>query len=63
MIGVKIKLLRKKKRITQVQLAKELNVTPQAVSKWENGVSTPDIRLLIPISEFFGVTVDYLLKD
>lgn len=63
MIGDKIKLLRRKRKLTQSQLANELNVTAQAVSKWEKGLSYPDIETLIKISELFGVTTDYLLKD
>lgn len=63
MIGDKIKLLRRKRKLTQSQLANELNVTAQAVSKWEKGLSYPDIETIIKISEFFGVTTDYLLKD
>lgn len=63
MIGDKIKLLRRKRKLTQSQLANELNVSAQAVSKWEKGLSYPDIETIIKISEFFGVTTDYLLKD
>lgn len=63
MIGDKIKLLRRKRKLTQSQLANELNVTAQAVSKWEKGLSYPDIETIIKISELFDVTTDYLLKD
>lgn len=63
MIGDKIKLLRRKRKLTQSQLANELNVSAQAVSKWEKGLSYPDIETIIKISELFGVTTDYLLKD
>lgn len=63
MIGDKIKLLRRKRKLTQSQLANELNVSAQAVSKWEKGLSCPDIETIIKISEFFGVTTDFLLKD
>lgn len=63
MIGDKIKLLRRKRKLTQSQLANEINVTAQAVSKWEKGLSYPDIETIIKISELFGVTIDYLLKD
>lgn len=63
MIDDKIKLLRRKRKLAQSQLANELGVTPQAVSKWEKGLSYPDIEIIIKISEFFGVTTDYLLKD
>ena len=63
MIGVKIKKLRKKNKVTQEQLAKHLNVTPQAVSKWEKNLAYPEIYLLVPIADYFLVTVDYLLRD
>ncbi len=62
MIGAKIKKLRRKKRVTQVELAKYLNVTPQAVSKWEKGLAYPEITLLVPIADYFLVTVDFLLR-
>lgn len=52
--------LRKQKKITQEQLANELNVSPQAVSKWETGASLPDVQTLPLIAEYFGVSVDYL---
>lgn len=57
-IGNKIKTLRKNKKITQEQLAEILNVSSQAVSKWENGLSTPDIELLPVIARYFGITMD-----
>lgn len=63
MIGDKIKLLRRKRKLTQSQLANELNVSAQAVSKWEKGLSAPDIETIIKISKIFDVTTDYLLKD
>ena len=59
-IGKKIKELRTAKGITQEALAAELNVSAQAVSKWECGVSTPDIQLLPAIAIYFGVTLDAL---
>lgn len=63
MIGDKIKMLRRKRKLTQSQLANELNVSAQAVSKWEKGLSYPNIETIIKISELFGVTIDYLLKN
>lgn len=54
--------LRKAKGWTQTELADKLGVTNQAISKWENGDSFPDTAILIPLSELFGVTTDYLLK-
>ena len=57
-IGKKIKMLRTSKGITQETLAQELNLTPQAVSRWENGLALPDITLLPALSVFFGVRID-----
>lgn len=59
-LGNKIRQLRLKAGITQEDLAKEMGVTYQAISKWENNVCTPDIGLLPKLSVFFGVTVDEL---
>lgn len=53
--------LRRKKGITQEQLAAAMNVSSQAVSKWESGLCCPDISLLPEIAVFFNVTVDELL--
>jgi len=57
-IGKRIKMLRSAKNVTQEILANELNVTPQAVSRWENGLAMPDITLLPALSVFFGVRID-----
>ncbi|MBO5165181.1 MAG: helix-turn-helix domain-containing protein [Lachnospiraceae bacterium] len=57
-IGRKIKTLRKNKKITQEQLAEILMVSAQSVSKWENGISVPDIDLLPIIARYFGITMD-----
>ena len=51
--------LRKEKKVTQEQLAQKLGVSPQAVSKWENG-SYPEGDLLPAIADFFDVSIDYL---
>lgn len=51
-IGKKIKLLRKENEITQEKLAVYLNVSCQAVSKWENETTVPDISLIVPIANF-----------
>lgn len=51
--------LRKEHNVTQETLAAHLGVSPQAVSKWENG-SYPDGDLLPKIADFFGVSIDYL---
>ena len=59
-IGEKIKKLRRENDITQEKLADYLNISYQAVSKWENGSSLPDISMIIPLANFFGVTTDVL---
>ena len=60
-ISENIKRLRKNKKITQEGLAEIFNVTPAAVSKWENNETYPDITLLFPLSHFFGVSIDELM--
>lgn len=60
-LNLKVQKLRKTKGISQQTLATNLGVTFQTVSKWENGVSMPDISLLPKIAEFFEVSVDQLL--
>ncbi len=60
-LGGNISALRKAKGMTQEEFAEKLGVTPQAVSKWENGVSCPDIMLLPRIAEIFGVSIDELM--
>lgn len=60
-MGKRISDLRKSKGMTQEQLAQQLGVTPQAVSKWENDLSCPDISLLSQLAEILGVTTDELL--
>ena len=55
--------LRKKSGWSQEELAEQLNVTRQSVSKWEGAQSIPDYEKLIRLSELFGVSLDYLLKD
>lgn len=60
-IGIKIKELRSKNNLTQEELAEQLNISSQAVSKWENGNSSPDISQIIPLVKIFGITSDELL--
>lgn len=61
-LGRRIARLRLAKTATQERLAKELNVSPQAVSKWENDINYPDISLLPDLARFLGVSVDELLS-
>lgn len=58
----RIQSLRKTKGISQEQLADQIGVSRQAVSKWESEQSTPDLDKIILLSDFFEVTTDYLLK-
>lgn len=58
----RIQRLRKTKGISQEEMAGQLGVSRQAVSKWESGQSVPDLNKIIAMSEYFEVTTDYLLK-
>ena len=60
-LGSRIAELRKKNNLTQEDFAERLGVTAQAVSKWENDASCPDIMLLPEISKILGVTIDQLM--
>lgn len=59
-LGKKISELRKEKNLTQEGLAEALGVSPQAVSKWENDLSCPDIMLLPELASLFDVSIDEL---
>ena len=59
-MGKIIKRLRKEKYLSQEELAEQLNVSPQAVSKWETDTSLPDISQVVPLAHFFGVSTDIL---
>lgn len=60
-IGARIKALRKEKKVTQEELAAYLRISPQAVSKWETGASSPEIDLLPKLAVYFGTSPDRLL--
>ena len=55
--------LRRRSGMSQEQLADRLGVTRQSVSKWESGIAAPELAKLITLSDLFGVSVDYLVKD
>jgi len=61
-IGKFIKTLRTEKKMTQQELANKIGVTDRAISKWENGRGTPDISLLIPLSNELNITLLELLN-
>ena len=60
-INENIKKLRREKNITQEKLAEYLNVSTQAVSKWERNETLPDITMIVPIASYFNVSTDELL--
>lgn len=62
-ISYRIVQLRKQQGWSQEELAERLDVSRQSVSKWESGTSIPDINKILQLSEIFGVTTDYLLKN
>ena len=61
-IGKIIKKLRKERDISQEKLADYLGISYQAISKWENGTSLPDITLIVPLANFFCVSADELFS-
>lgn len=63
MLSEKLYKLRKNSGLSQEKLAEQLNVSRQAISKWESGTAVPESEKLIALSNYFGVSVDYLLKD
>lgn len=62
LLGQRIRALRKNKAITQDTLAKSLGITPQAVSKWERGLSDPDLSQLPALADLLNCSVDTLLR-
>lgn len=62
-LAEKIQKERKMRGLTQEDLAQRLNVSRQSVSKWESGQALPEVDKILLLSECFGVSTDYLLKD
>ena len=62
-ISEKLIQLRKSKSISQEELADNLEVSRQAISRWENGTSIPDANNILAISKLYNITADYLLND
>lgn len=60
-LGARIRLQREKRGLRQNDIASALQVSPQAVSKWERGENAPDIALMVPLSRLLSVTIDWLL--
>ena len=61
MISQRIRELRAEKKISQQDLSNQLFVSPQAISKWERDVATPNPEAIAKMAEIFGVSADYLL--
>jgi len=62
-IGDNLSELRKRRGLTQLELAEKFNYTDRAISKWENGDTVPDVEVLYNLCEFYGVTIDYLTHE
>lgn len=62
-VAKNITQLRQEKKMTQLELAEQLNYSDKAVSKWEHADSMPDIATLVEIANIFGVTLDYLVEE
>ncbi len=59
MVG--LKEIRRKKKYSQLKVAMDLSITREAISYYENGKRSPDIEMLLKMSEYFNVSVDYLI--
>lgn len=62
-LSKKLQQLRKHNNLSQEQLADKLGISRQSISKWESEQSVPEIDKIVKLSEIFGITTDYLLKD
>lgn len=62
-IASNLAFLRKKNKMTQLELAEKMNYSDKSISKWEHGDTLPDIEVLHKLAEFYGVTLDYLVND
>lgn len=58
---IRLKELRQERGLNQQELALKINTTQRNISNWENGNSEPDIQMILKMSRFFGVTVDYFI--
>ena len=62
-LGEQIKRAREERRLTQEQLAEAMEISRQAVSKWEKGLSSPSTANLLALAKLYGVSVEELLRD
>ena len=62
-LGLKgLKLIRKQRKINQLKVATDLNISREALSHYENGKRSPDIAMLQKLSEYFNVSIDFLVN-
>lgn len=59
---VGLKKIRKEKKLSQLKVAMDLSITREALSYYENGKRNPDVEMLKKLSEYFGVSIDYLIN-
>ncbi len=57
-----LKAIRKQKKLNQLKVALDLNISREALSHYENGKRSPDVQMLRRLSEYFGVSIDYLVN-
>ena len=57
-----LKKIRKERKLNQLKVALDLNISREALSNYENGKRSPDIEMLLKLSEYFGVSIDYLIR-
>lgn len=57
-----LKKIRKQKKLSQLKVAMDLSISREALSYYENGKRSPDIEMLIKLSDYFNVSIDYLIK-
>lgn len=62
-VGKNLSSLRKNKKLTQAELALKLNYSDKAISKWEHGDALPSLENLVAICDFYGITLDQLIKE
>ena len=59
---VGLKLIRKQRKLNQLKVAFDLNISREALSHYENGKRSPDIQMLRRLSQYFGVSIDFLIN-
>lgn len=63
LLGKKLKSSRVKKKYSQNDVAEQLHISRQSISKWENDMSYPDLNNLVKLSTYYQVSIDHLLKE